>query len=295
LVAAAPDPLTLSRTQVHTVEAADGLRYLLYVSLPRSYEAKAEQRFPVVYVLDAEYGFGITRNVIEHLSDRDHIHETLVIGIAYPGGIEGDGWLRRYRLQRTRDYTPTYSETGYPDGVQDVSGGADKFLERLETDLVPYVEGRWRCASGQRFIVGNSYGGLFAAYALLARPSLFDGAVLASPSLWYDHRFLFSFHETHPGKPSHRVFLGAGALENVRSDGDITGDVERFARLLGQDGVQIDSAIFAGESHDTAFPAEVTRGLRHILAKETSAGATTGAVNVKQTAKARPAAEPRSP
>src|SRR5439155_209040 len=137
-------------------------------------------RFGTVYLLDAEYSFAIVRNVVEHLSDRQGLPPLIVVGVSYPGGIEGDGWKRRYRLQRTRDYTPTQSAIGYPDGVQDVSGGATAFLTFLEQKVVPSIDRRYRTQPSNRVIVGHSYGALFGLFATLTRPALFSGAVLVS-------------------------------------------------------------------------------------------------------------------
>jgi uncharacterized protein len=233
--------------------------YRLQIALPRTVTAQT----PIVYALDAEYAFPIVRAIVEHLTDREHVPGVVVVGVGYAHGLEGDDWQRRYRLQRTRDYTPTRSAKGYPDGIQDVSGGAPEFLDFVERVVIPTVEARVP-ARGQRIMVGHSYGGLFGAYALLAKPGLFTGAVLVSPSLWYDAHFLFGLEaRTGPTGAAARVFVSAGALE-----GELASDVERYAASLARDfpTLEVEHVLFPAESHDTVFPAAVARGLWWVLA-----------------------------
>ncbi len=260
----APTTVTLPRTHTFALRRADGVAYEVAVALPRDFEHAAAPR--VVYVLDPEYGFAVVRNIVEHLADRHHVGPTVVVGVGYPQGIEGPDWKRRYRLARTRDYTPTQSDIGYPDGVQDVSGGADAFLEFLERTVFVEVEKRFHTQGAPRVLVGHSYGGLFGAYAALARPGLFTAIVSVSPSLWYDHRFIFKYEQTKRDTGADlttRLFLSAGALENVATDGDIAGDVERYAKQLSADfpHAQVASVVFPDERHDTIFPSAVARGL----------------------------------
>ena len=43
--------------------------YRLYVSLPRDYEKRTAERFPVIVLLDAEYSFALPRNFVRLLTD----------------------------------------------------------------------------------------------------------------------------------------------------------------------------------------------------------------------------------
>ena len=92
---AAAEAVSLPRTSLHLIESkANGVAYKLYVSIPRPYE-QSKERYPVIYLLDADYSFAIARNVVEHLADRDHLRRAIVVGIAYAGPD-------RYRANRTR-------------------------------------------------------------------------------------------------------------------------------------------------------------------------------------------------
>jgi len=66
------------------------------------------------------------------------------------------------------------------------SGGASKFLDFVEKELVPFVEAKYRAAPFRLF-AGHSLGGLLALEALVERPGLFGAAIAASPALGWDH------------------------------------------------------------------------------------------------------------
>lgn len=260
--AAAP-PYALPHTEVHSLRAkANGQDYVLYVALPRGYQPGA--RLPVVYTLDADYSFAIARNVIEHFSDRGGLPETIVVGLAYPGGI---AVLDDYRRNRTRDYTPSHTLAGgYGPEFQWLSGGGPGFRAALEKDILPFVEARFGADPADRTLVGHSYGGLFATWVMLTRPGLFRRHVVVSPSLWYDGGMIFDVERRRAeARRDARldVFLGVGADENPR----MAANVRALAAALrgrGDPGVRVVEQVFEGETHDSVFPAAFTRGIRAV-------------------------------
>lgn len=250
--------VTLPDTELHSLDSEEtGVRYRLYVSLPEGYHERQE-RFPVVYLLDADYSFAIARNVVEHLADRDHLRELILVAVAY----EDES---RYRWDRTRDYTPKYWPTGgYSDGQQELSGGGPKFLRFLEHELVPWTDRTFRTLPAERGIVGHSYGGLFVAWATLTRPGLFPHAVAVSPSLWYAERYLLAYEAARAEELSDlpvRLYLVVGARENRR----MATDLEELAEALGRHGYRglaVESRILPDETHNSVFPAALSFGLR---------------------------------
>lgn len=261
-------PVTIPRSELVSLTATSGQVYELRVALPRGH-AELGKSFPVIYVLDADYAFAIVRNALEHLSDRRRVEPAIVVGVAYPEGLEGADWKRRYRVHRTRDYTPVHSKNGYPGGVQDHSGGAATFLDVLLDEIAPLIEARYR-SNRDRVLVGHSYGGLFGAYAVLHRPGAFTHAILVSPSLWYADRFLRAYEAERrefARRADLQLFMAAGAHENVKTRGDIAGDVMRLAGTLREAGYpwRVETAVFDAETHDSVFPGGVTRGLLFAL------------------------------
>ena len=66
------------------------------------------------------------------------------------------------------------------------SGGADKFLKFIETELIPHVESKYR-TEPYRALAGHSLGGLFAVHTMLTRPDLFNSYIAVIPSLHWDN------------------------------------------------------------------------------------------------------------
>jgi predicted alpha/beta superfamily hydrolase len=256
---ASAEPVALPRTSIRNVTAkANGVAYKLYVSLPRGYES-SDARYPVIYVLDADYSFAIAHNVVEHMAERDHLRWAIVVGIAYAGEPQ-------YRVHRTRDYTPTHTlnipaGVGHQQAWQKHSGGGPKFRDFLRRELVPLIDRSYR-TSGERVLVGHSYGGLFATWLMLTEPDLFNGYVIVSPSLWYDERLMFSIARGAKRVPRGRAYLSAGALENSIMGSDVKA---LGARLTAIGGVDVRSEVLADETHNSIFPSAFSRGIRFVL------------------------------
>ena len=251
--------VTLPRTTVRHLEAkANGVAYELYVSLPRDY-ATSKERYPVVYVLDADYAFPIAHNVVEHLADRGDLPWAIVVGIAYAGEPQ-------YRMHRTRDYTPTHTLDlrGVPQHqrpYQKYTGGGPKFEAFLRQELLPLIDREYRTTS-RRVLVGHSYGGLFATWMLLTAPDLFSGYVVVSPSFWYDDRLLFTLEKKSAAKGRGRAYLAAGAMENPIMASDLEA---MSARLRAHPNLRVRAEVPDGETHNSIFPGAFSRGIRWVL------------------------------
>jgi predicted alpha/beta superfamily hydrolase len=260
---ASPPPVTIPDTELRFVTAqANGVEYKLYVGLPNGYE-EAERRYPVIVTLDADYSFAIAQNVVEHLADRNHLRPAIVVGIAYAGPL-------RYRLNRTRDYTPVFSpDGGYGPEYQRVSGGAPAFLDFIDRELIPWLAREYR-TTGERVLVGHSYGGLFASWVAVTRPDLFTGVVAVSPSLWYDDGMIFDL-EVEAARTRDdlalRLYLEVGDQE-VNAQHHMPADLTRFARSLegrGYPSLALRWQIAEDETHNSIFPRALSNGLRFVL------------------------------
>ncbi len=262
---AAARPYTVPNTQVFDLHSKQtGGDYQLLVATPPNYP-ESGKTYPVVYALDADYSFALTRNVIEHFVEREDLPPMILVAIAYPGAAT-DRDL--YKLTRTRDYTPAFvKEGGYGLEFQKVSGGASKFKAFLAQEVFPFVERKFAADPKDRTIVGHSYGGLFGTYVLLTEPSMFKRYVIVSPSLWYDDRLAFQMEEAAAarGEPANaNVFLSAGSLEDPSMPGDAR---DLYAKLKSRNrpGLKLTLQVFDDERHDSIFPAAVTRGLRTVF------------------------------
>lgn len=260
----AAEPFRVERVEQRSLRSErNGIAYKLYVALPHGYH-EGTKRYPVVYLLDADYSFLIARNVADHLAERNHLHELILVGVAYAGPLQ-------YRKNRTRDYTPMFSPRGgYGAEMQKVSGGGPKFRAFLGEELAPFVDSTYRTVPGDRTLVGHSYGGLFASWDLLSQDRLFRRYIIVSPSLWYHDRILFDLQKAHAKKMDRlpaRVYLSVGGSEGD-AERDMVGDLRAFAAALkssGYAGLVIRADVLADETHNSVFPRALSNGLRFVF------------------------------
>lgn len=258
---ASPAPVALPDTRVESLHSAiNGIDYTLYIGLPPGFRDDGDEAHPLLVLLDADYSFPVAHGIVTHLRDRNDLPDLVVVGVAYAGPPA-------YRRHRTRDYTPTHvADGGYGADIQRHSGGAPAFAGFIERELLPHLQRRYR-ARGKRVLVGHSYGGLFGAWALLERPGLFDGYILASPSLWYDGHLWFareSLLTPAQRQRTARVYAATGALE-INAERDMPADLRRFGARLTPGrwpNLNVRSEILDDETHNSVFPRALSNGLR---------------------------------
>ena len=162
--ATAQEPLAMG--EAFTIESrvmAEQRRVIVWT--PPGYAA-GKSAYPVLYLTDADRQFGHTVTTVEFLSRNGRMPPMIVVGI--------------FNTDRTRDLTP-YKDSD-ADQQLPTAGGGDRFLRFIETELVPWVEGRYRTEKFRAF-AGHSFGGLFALHALATRPELFDAVIAVSSTL----------------------------------------------------------------------------------------------------------------
>lgn len=166
------------RFATQDVDSADGQRhYRLWIATPR--RPAPAQGFAVVYLLDGNAALGaLSAGLLQQLA-QGAAPVLVAVGSATSDRID--------RAGRTLDYTPRLGDaprqqdplTGQP------SGGADAFLDLLETRIKPAVAEHVRLDSQRQTLWGHSYGGLLVLHALFTRPHSFQTFAAASPSLWW--------------------------------------------------------------------------------------------------------------
>ena len=143
-------------------------RKTIVVIPPYNYKDRPEEKYPVVYVLDPGNNLFATFGIVNYYSDMLKIMPRMII----VGIVSND---------REKDYLPT------PSKEQPTGGGADKFLRFINSELVTLIDSTYP-ANSERCIIGHSAGGLFAIYALVNQPELFNSFICIDPSLWYDNQ-----------------------------------------------------------------------------------------------------------
>lgn len=149
-----------------------------FVYLPKGYETKALDGYPVIYLLDGNDHFHSVSGLVQFLGSYSQMIPEMIV-IAIPN------------TDRTRDLTPTH--TTKMNGVEQdwlkTSGGNDAFLKFIQTELIPEVETKYR-TKPYRIFIGHSFGGITAINALYIMPQTFNAYIAVDPSLWYDDQVL---------------------------------------------------------------------------------------------------------
>lgn len=139
----------------------------IIVYLPETYNL-VSQNYPVLYLLDGDAHFHHGSGIVKFLAGNGNIPEMIVVAIQ--------------NVDRTRDFSPSHLEQ-YP-----TSGGAEKFLQFLGEELIPFVDQQFR-TEPYRILMGHSFGGSFAVFAMLSEPTLFNAYISISPYLMYDNLY----------------------------------------------------------------------------------------------------------
>jgi len=140
----------------------------IIVYTPLHYDTRIDS-YPVMYLLDGAAHFHHASGIVQFISNQGLIPEMIVVAVT--------------NVDRTRDFSPTRIEK-WP-----TTGGAEKFLNFLSDELIPYVDKKFR-TQPFNILTGHSFGGEFAAYALLYKPEVFDAYIAISPYLMYDDDFV---------------------------------------------------------------------------------------------------------
>jgi predicted alpha/beta superfamily hydrolase len=108
--------------------------------------------YPVLYVLDGDMAFGLTKGIADLLMFGKEIKDIIVIGISYGQGT--DIWIKN----RSRDYTPSV-DTFVVNGQFMQTGGADNFLKFIQFEyfnefelLLPIGNAKVTCAFRDRIV-----------------------------------------------------------------------------------------------------------------------------------------------
>ncbi len=138
-----------------------------WVHLPSDYN-KSKYDYPVMYLLDGQEHFYQITGLINHMSKFvQEMPRTIVIGIV---STQSD---------RVRDYTPNKIDI-LPNG-----GGADKFTQFLQKELIPKIDTIYR-TNDYRMLFGHSLAGVYVNHIFSTQNELFDCYFAADPAIFVD-------------------------------------------------------------------------------------------------------------
>lgn len=253
-----------------------GQDMILFIKLPSGYINNPQKLYPAWYFTDGNRSFPMIANIASTFEiPVPSEPELIIISIAYKIKDMAD-----WGAWRTRDLTPTNVPsvdsswaktlsgiTGRQFEVK--SGGASKFLECIEKEVIPLVESNYRVSLADKGLGGYSYGGLFSLYVMFSKPELFSIYYAGSPSIIYDKGILFNLEKDY--SISHKdlkakLFMSAGGSEDLSM-------IDNMKKMAGQlesrkySGLSVTTCVFENETHQSCIPASIMRAFRVLYNK----------------------------
>ncbi|MGZ3874385.1 MAG: alpha/beta hydrolase-fold protein [Mucilaginibacter sp.] len=156
----------------------------IWIHLPASAVTDKKKKYPVLYLLDAEWNFNGVAGMVDFLSavnGNNVCPEMIIVGVP--------------NTNRTHDLTPTKVTNGLfiDQNMAASSGGGEAFTAFLEKELIPHIDSLFPTLP-YRMLVGHSLGGIIVINTLVHHPHIFKAYLAIEPSMWWDHQKLL--HET---------------------------------------------------------------------------------------------------
>lgn len=224
----------------------------IFVSVPESH-TRGVRRYPVLYLTDAQWNFENMRSSVRLLARNRMIPEMIVVGVTH--------------TDRTRDLYATRADFKIDGRVIPFpnSGNADRFLEFIEKELIPWIETRYR-TEPLRILAGQSAGGNFALHVMRMKPALFQAIIAVSPWLaWDDHKEL---KELLPFLASVNVRTRALFFSYADEGAEMMADIDALTRALrsrNDASFRWDLGTYPDETHDSTVIKGYYDGLRMIF------------------------------
>ena len=160
---------------VHTFNSKIlGQERTILVTLPQTYDT-SDGKYPVIIMLDAHPPYNVMMSgILDQQAWGGKAPEAILVGIQ--------------NINRLHDLTPTATERA-------TSGGGPKFLQFIETEVIPLIDKTYRTLP-YRVFAGHSLGGLFVIYSFVEKPDLFNAYIAASPVLHWDNNYVIKRTES---------------------------------------------------------------------------------------------------
>lgn len=281
------EPATVLASEIHMMESKHtGRNYRITISLPLGYSSSPAEgwpfndtpaRWPVVYVLDGNWYFGMVTDIVRPMAWCGSTTDAIIVGIGYAEANDPIEAFRESFTRRNADLTPVRSEDEERAMEEQhkrptPTGDAGNFHKFIKDELIPRVESDYRADPSRRILVGHSYGGLFALFAMFEAPDLFDTLIVGSPTLSYGSRFTFQREEAFAKESKQlpaNVYLYVGELEESINDSTVT-DTLRLAAILqsrNYEGFSLVKQVFADQNHCEVVAPGFQTGLKLALKK----------------------------
>lgn len=233
-----------------------GQDYRIGIWFPFSY-AHSDQHYPVLYVLDGEFAFGLATGLMPILIGTQEVPELLVVGIAYHGITS---WQEHGKL-RDQDFCP-------PDFQQPATESRmASFVDFFKQELFPLIETEYRGSPTDRALFGFSGGGFFTLHTMLMQPRMFRRYIAASCTWPRADAYLLNCEQQNTvelAEPPLDLYLSVGGQEDDQLSGFQT--VVETLRARNYPRLRLVTQIFEGEKHNSGVLAKTfLEGMRTVF------------------------------
>ena len=255
-------PVCLDNTEQFSITSkyVAGENYIVQVGLPIGY-APSKKSYPVLYVLDGDKSFGMTKEIADWLMWSKEIKDIIVVGISYGQGM--DAWWQK----RARDYSHCDDTINFK-GWFKQTGGAENFLKFVKNELFPVINKNYKTNQDSTAIMGISLGGMLNTYVLFTQPDLFKGYIIIAPCLVWNNKSILKMEEEYFS--NHKdlnklVYMTYGSLDSKEIIINSTNELVQTIQKRNYEGLKFTPRIFEGETHISVFSTALTNGLKSIF------------------------------
>ncbi|WKZ58668.1 MAG: alpha/beta hydrolase-fold protein [Cyclobacteriaceae bacterium] len=238
-----------------------GDTFKIFKSLPKGYSNESGKKYPLVIILDGNAFFESVVSEMKFNTFIGLIPKSIIVGIGYKDFQTMDSL-------RSRNYT---YPTAIPEYEMDLSGGAENFKRFIDEELIPKLTRENKIDIDKSVICGHSLAGYFTLFYGLK--SIEDNSftirniVSASPSLHYNHRFIFDMEEKLMNRSAElKLYISMGTED--MADEESKGILESFEKQIqgkNYHGLKLKAAEFTNFGHiDAAIPGFI-KGLTFVF------------------------------
>lgn len=251
---------SLYRFETLIMSSEDGKRhYKIQIGTPN--RPAPARGHPVIYMVDGNAAMASID--VDDLKAISALSAPVLVAIGY------DTEARHDVIARAFDYTPPVTENGVSKPVEvrgRSGGGADIFLDYIETHIKPAVEEREPIDRSRQTLWGHSYGGLFALHTLFTHPDLYQRYVAGDPSLWWYDGILVktaqAFDTTQAKDKRIAIMVGGQRRSTSMSNAAAQWSAQDMAKHLQDAGLNVSYENFSDLNHGQMLAASLKPALR---------------------------------
>jgi len=247
--------LELSKIQVVPIkDTKNDRQYELYIKLPEGYAENVYVNYPVIYFTDALWHIEIVSGSADFLAK-----DAILVGISWEKDVKGALATLGAHASRFRDFS--IQPLANPEAQKRYQfGQASNHLDFIRTDVITYVENKYRTVPDNRSYFGYSAGAKFGAYTLLTQPNTFKNYILGSPSFSSGGRDVPVLSKLVANEALNtNVFISYGDLEKETSPH--TDEMIALLKNKNDKSLLLKHEVIEG-NHETAFPMTAVRSMQ---------------------------------